>query len=51
MLDDETVREFGTFSDIKPTKFLLDPKKTIVGINVESVSFKSTNKKKLIFFA
>lgn len=37
LLEDETVRDFGTFTDIKPTMFMLDPRKTIVGINVEKV--------------
>ena len=38
ILEDETPREgFGTFFDIKPTMFMLDPRKTVVGILVEKV--------------
>jgi len=37
ILDEDTEHDFGSFVNIKPTMFMLDPRKTIVGINVEKV--------------
>ena len=51
LLEDESPREFGTFMEIKPTMFLLDPRKTIVGINVEKTYlFKSAMMPALLHF-
>jgi len=51
-LEDETPREeYGTFSDFKPTMYPLDPRKKIVGINVDKTYlFKSAMMPALIFF-
>lgn len=51
-LEDETIHEeYGAFSDFKPTMYPLDPRKSIVGINVEKTYlFKSAMMPALVFF-